>query len=140
MPTERQTESAAVDSVREGRNPLYLVFAYVCVGLGIIGAFLPLLPTTPFLLLAAWAAPKGSPALHGWLYQHPKFGSALVAWEQERAVSARAKWTACVLMAVSWAIMYVQTATWIVPAITGVLFVSVAGFLISRPTPSSSVR
>jgi hypothetical protein len=141
MQTESQIENSARDSaVEPGRNPFYLIFAYACVGLGIIGAFLPLLPTTPFLLLAAWAAPKGSPALHRWLYEHPKFGSALVAWEQERAVSARAKWTACILMAVSWVIMYVQTASWIVPAITGVLFVAVAGFLVSRPTPSSSLQ
>jgi uncharacterized membrane protein YbaN (DUF454 family) len=130
-----QTENAAPDApIQQGRNPFYLVFAYVCVGLGIVGAFLPLLPTTPFVLLAAWAAPKGSPALHRWLYEHPKFGSALVAWEQHRAVSVRSKWTACILMAVSWIIMYVQTATWIVPTITGVLFIAVGVYLISRPS------
>lgn len=117
------------------RSPLHLAIAYVCTGLGIIGAFLPLLPTTPFLLIAAWAAPKGSPALHRWLYEHPAFGSALVAWEQKRAVSTRAKVTACVLLVISWVIMFMQTGTWLVPAVTGVLFVGIAAFLITRPTP-----
>jgi hypothetical protein len=124
-----------VESTSSGRNPFYLAFAYTCVGLGTIGAFLPLLPTTPFLLLAAWAAPKGSPELQTWLYQHPRFGAALIAWEQKRAVATRAKWLACSLMSVSWLIMYFQTSGWIVPAITGALFVSVAGFLVTRPTP-----
>jgi uncharacterized membrane protein YbaN (DUF454 family) len=127
-------ESQQQSELVTGRNPFFLVFAYSCVGLGIIGAFLPLLPTTPFLLLAAWAAPKGSPALHRWLYEHPRFGSALIAWEQERAVSARSKFMACLFMAVSWVIMYLQTDTWIVPAVTGVLFVVVGSYLVSRPT------
>jgi uncharacterized membrane protein YbaN (DUF454 family) len=119
----------------EERNLFYLAFAYICLGLGAIGAFLPLLPTTPFVLLAAWAAPKGSPELHRWLYAHPKFGSVLIAWEQKRAVPTRAKWVACSLMSVSWVIMYLQTSTPVVPAITGVMFICVSAFLISRPTP-----
>jgi len=122
-------------AIVEKRSLFHLVFAYVCVGLGVIGAFLPLLPTTPFLLLAAWAAPKGSPRLHRWLYEHPRYGSVLIAWEQKKAVPTRAKWVACVLMGVSWLIMYFQTSTWIVPVITGVLFVGVSAFLITRPTP-----
>ena len=121
--------------IPEERNLFYLLFAYLCVGLGFIGAFLPLLPTTPFLLLAAWAAPKGSPALHRWLYEHPQFGAVLIAWEQKRAVSTRAKWAACVLMGLSWVIMYVQVGGWILPTITGVLFVVISAFLITRPTP-----
>lgn len=117
------------------RSPLHLAIAYLCTGLGIVGAFLPLLPTTPFLLIAVWAAPKGSPELHRWLYQHPAFGSVLIAWEQKRAVSTRAKWSACILLTVSWLVMYSQTSTWVVPAITGTLFLCIAAFLITRPTP-----
>lgn len=58
-----------------------------------------------------------------------------MAWEQKRAVSTRAKLTACALLVISWAIMFFQTSTWIVPAITGVLFVGIAAFLVTRPTP-----
>lgn len=114
---------------------LYQALAYVSLALGIVGAFLPVLPTTPFLLLAAWAAARGSPRLHTWLYTHPRFSAPLIAWEQKGAVSTGAKCLACVFMSISWVIMYMQTQTPAVPVITGVLFVCVGGFLISRPTP-----
>lgn len=117
----------------EKRNFFYLIFAYLCAGLGIVGAFLPVLPTTPFLLLAAWAATRGSPELHRWLYGHPRFGPPLVAWETRRAVSNPAKLTACVLMGASWTLMFVMTDSPAVPWVTGVLFLVVSAYLISRP-------
>lgn len=120
---------------QDTRRVFYLALAYVCVALGLIGAFLPVMPTTPFLLVAAWAAPKGSPALHRWLYEHETFGPVLTAWDENRAVSTRSKWLACTFMAGSWFIMLYVTETWIVPAITGVIFVSVGTYLITRPTP-----
>ena len=130
-----QEHPSAGLTTTQAKRILYLSFAYLCVALGVVGAFLPVLPTTPFILLAAWAAPKGSPALHRWLYEHPRFGPPLIAWEQKGAVSRPAKWTACTLMTASWVIMYVQTSTWIVPAITGAIFVAVGAFLITRPAP-----
>ena len=117
----------------EQRNFFYLIFAYFCAGLGIIGAFLPVLPTTPFLLLAAWAATRGSPELHRWLHDHPRFGPPLIAWEKNRAVSVSGKWLACSLMAASWTIMLLVTETSVVPIVTGLLFCSVGGYLITRP-------
>jgi uncharacterized protein len=125
----------APEAPRFRRSLPHLVLAYLCIALGIIGAFLPLLPTTPFILVAAWAAARGSPKLHRWLYQHPRFGAPLIAWEQKRAVATGAKWLACSLMAASWVIMYVQTSGPAIPLITGLLFIAVAAFLVTRPTP-----
>ena len=119
----------------EKRNFFYLILAYLSAGLGIVGAFLPLLPTTPFLLLAAWAATRGSPELHRWLYEHPKYGPLLVAWEEKRAVSTEAKLLACALAMTSWVIMLFMTDGWVVPTVTGVLFLCGGTFLVTRPSP-----
>ena len=118
----------------EKRNYFYIAVAYAAIALGTLGIFLPLLPATPFLLLAAWSAAKGSPSLHRWLYAHPHFGGALIAWERNRAVSVRAKWLACLMMIVSWLIMLYQTTGWIIPALTGTIFIVGGGFLLTRPS------
>lgn len=109
------------------------LFAYGCVGLGTAGLVLPLLPTTPFLLLAAWAAPKGSPRLANWLWQHPRFGSTLVAWQNERAIPRRAKRLAVVLLLLSWLVLWLGgAATWLL-GVTALLFCTVCGFVLTRP-------
>jgi len=125
------------DDLREPpvrRNLFYLLLAYLCTGLGVLGAFLPVLPTTPFLLLAAWSAARGSPALHRWLYAHPRFGAPLIAWERNRAVPVSAKILSTVFMTISWLIMLWRTDTLLVPVVTGVLFLAVAAYLLTRPS------
>ena len=116
----------------------YLCLAYVCIGLGAAGLVLPLLPTTPFLLLAAWAAPKGSPRLDAWLRRHPRFGPILRAWDEERAVPTRAKWLACALMLLSWTIILINTSSPWVPVLTGVMFIAVGTYVCTRPAPRTA--
>ena len=113
----------------------YIALAYTCVGLGLVGAFLPILPTTPFLLVALWAAARGSPRLHRWLRNHPTFGPPLRAWEEKGAVPRRAKWLACTLMSASWVIILLVTQGWIIPALTAALFVTVGTYVATRPEP-----
>lgn len=74
----------------------------LAVLLGILGIFLPLLPTTPFLLLASACFVRGSPRLHAWLLGNKVFGSYLNDFEQGRGIPRRAKITILVLM---WASM-----------------------------------
>lgn len=85
------------------RRQSYLVLGWICVALGIIGAFLPVMPTTVFILVAAWAFARSSPRLHQWLREHPRFGAPLVAWEEHRAMSRRAKRIALTMLAASYA-------------------------------------
>ena len=54
--------------------------------LGIIGAFLPIMPTTPFVLVASWCFMKSSPKTHRWLLNQPLLGPALRNWEQYKAI------------------------------------------------------
>jgi uncharacterized membrane protein YbaN (DUF454 family) len=59
--------------------------------LGVIGAFLPVLPTTPFMILSALCFSKSSKRLHTWLTSLPYFGSAIIDWEQNKVIRPRAK-------------------------------------------------
>jgi len=70
----------------------------IAVLLGIIGIFLPLLPTTPFLLLASACFARGSDRLHGWLLSHGTFGAYLRNFEEGRGIPARAKVLALAMM------------------------------------------
>ncbi|MFD2190692.1 YbaN family protein [Pistricoccus aurantiacus] len=117
---------------------VYRCLAFLCIGLGAIGAVLPLLPTTPFLLVAAWAAPKGSPRLATWLWRHPHLGPPLIAWREQRAVPRRAKWLACCLLLLSWSWLAYKGSPLFVLIVTGVFFCCVATFLLTRPNPTTS--
>ena len=111
----------------------YLLFAYGCAGIGAAGVVVPLLPTTPFLILAAWAASKGSPRLLRRLVRHPVYGPILKAWKKERAIPRRAKILACVLLVFSWAVLVFGGVSGLVLAGVSVFFLLVAGFVLSRP-------
>lgn len=74
------------------------LLAYASLGIGIVGIFVPGLPTTPFVLLAAWAASHGSARLHQWLLGHRQFGPLIADWQQHGAVSRKAKWLASLTM------------------------------------------
>jgi uncharacterized protein len=82
-----------------------------CLLLGIVGIFVPLLPTTPFVLLAAFCFSRGSLRCERWLLQHPRFGPMVRDWRANRAIPLRAKQLATALMAAGSA-----WAWWIMPA------------------------
>ena len=78
-----------------------LALAVLSLALGVAGVFLPVLPTVPFLLLAAWSAGYSSPRLSHWLENHPRLGPPITGWRRAGVVSRRAKWTATVCMGAS---------------------------------------
>ena len=80
---------------------LWALLAWTSLILGIIGAVLPVMPTVPFILLAAFAATRGSDRLRGWLVAHPTFGRASLDGEQNGAVTCKAKWIASAMMSIS---------------------------------------
>jgi uncharacterized membrane protein YbaN (DUF454 family) len=88
---------AVVAPVSAGHSllrPLLLLLALVSLLLAVLGAILPGLPSTEFVLLAAWAAARSSPRFHAWLLRHRLFGPLLRNWQDGRRVSRRAKWAA----------------------------------------------
>lgn len=79
-----------------------IALGWISVILGVFGIFLPLLPTVPFLLLAAWCFAKSSPRFHDWLLNHPKLGPIVKTWQQRGGIPKRIKQRTIVLL---WASM-----------------------------------
>ncbi len=116
---------------------LLFVFAVLCLALGVIGVIVPGLPSTVFVLMAAWAAARSSPRLYRWLWFHPLFGSMLRNWANGGRVSRHAKWSASVLMTLCAIILLViDTPRW--AAYSGCGFMAcVLTWLWLRPEPEA---
>ncbi|NWO05111.1 MAG: YbaN family protein [Alteromonadaceae bacterium] len=116
------------------RKTGYRFLAYVFAMLALAGVVLPILPTTPFVIVAAFFASKGSPAFARWLEQHPTFGPAIEQWRHRQAISARAKGLACVMMSSSWSILWMLGSPALVLVISGLSMLAAATWLLTRPT------
>ena len=79
-------------------KPLYLAAGWLCLGLGFLGIFLPLLPTTPFALLAAFCFSRSSTRLHQWLLAQKTFGPIIRDWHQHGVIQTRIKWVSIVMI------------------------------------------
>jgi len=113
---------------------LYFLLGCFFSGLGAIGAVVPGLPTTPFMLLALWAFSKSSQRLHDWLYAHPLFGPPLQQWRSHRVISAEAKLLAVATMVASFIYLAFFTAVSIwVKVFIGLVMLYGAAFILSKP-------
>lgn len=77
----------------------YLAGGLISVGLGVVGAFLPIMPTVPFLLLAAFCFARSNPAWEKRILDHPQWGPQVLDWRERRAISRRSKMMAIGAMA-----------------------------------------
>lgn len=124
-------------SVPPSGRMLWRILAGVSVALAAIGAVLPVVPTTPFLLVAAWAAKRGAPELYERLHQHAIWGPTLCDWRDQRAISTRAKALAIITMSASWSFLWYLNSALPILVVMGVIFASVGVFVLSRPAPKS---
>ena len=93
---------------------VYIFVGGVSLILGGIGVFLPLLPTTPFVLLAAFCFSKGSDRLYTWLMSDPRFSTMVLDWNDQRVIRPRAKAWASVMILVTLVIMaYSNLEVWV---------------------------
>ena len=115
---------------------------YLCMGclmlvLAVIGAILPLMPTTIFLILASWFFARSSPRLEAWLLTHPRFGATLHAWHSTGAIPRPAKAMACAGMTIGFVFFWlgVHPALWVALGVAAFLLAS-AFYVVSRPEPA----
>jgi uncharacterized protein len=87
-PTEPPTDAPPLLRLVSARQRwLYVTIGIFFVVLGAIGALLPVMPATPFLLISLWAFDRSSPRLHAWLWYHPLVGPGLRRWQRERTIA-----------------------------------------------------
>jgi uncharacterized membrane protein YbaN (DUF454 family) len=113
---------------------LLLTIAWTSIAFGVVGVFLPLVPTTPFLLLSAAIFARVSPTFESWLVDHPAFGPSVRAWRDRRAINQSAKISAVVAMTCSLCVL-----VWLDPgplplAIVAAVLSACAAFVITRPS------
>ncbi len=113
----------------------WFAFGMLALGLGLLGLVLPLLPTTPFILLAAFAFARSSQRWHDWLVEHRIFGPLIENWRRHGAIGRRAKALAALSMiavfGLSLALGVSSTVLWV----QAVALTLAAAFVLSRPSP-----
>ena len=110
-----------------------LAFGWANVGLGVIGVFVPGLPTTIFLLVAFWAFSKSSARFQNWLWQHPRLGPPIRDWHEHRVIPMKAKILAAVMMTSSFVyVAFFVADSWLVPAAMAAVMIPAAVYVLSR--------
>jgi uncharacterized membrane protein YbaN (DUF454 family) len=114
---------------------VYLLLGLFFCALGFIGAFLPVVPTTPFLILAAGCFARSSPRLENWLLQHRTFGPNLRAWRDRGAIPLNVKLIALASMGLSFALLLlVGNAGALTLTATAILMAAGLGYIFTRPS------
>lgn len=118
---------------------LFVVSGWLCLGGGFLGIFLPLLPTTPFVLLAAFCFSKGSKSLHRWLLTQRTFGPLIRDWHEHGLIRRHIKWLSVglIVLLMGYPIVFrdVPVALKTVMLLVGI---AIIGFIWSRPSEPQS--
>lgn len=120
-------------------RPVYFIVGMAMVALGIIGIFVPLMPTTTFLIIAAWCFARSSRRAEAWILNHPQFGPPIVAWRNNRAIARRYKLMSIGGMTLGL-VIFVLTAhpAWWLAALVALSLAACATYVATRPEPASA--
>ncbi len=125
------------------KSLFYITLGYICFALGFIGMFLPVMPTTIFMIIALWAFSKGSKKMHHWLLNHPMFGRSLRDWENYKVIPKKAKLTASIVILLSMGyIAFFSSAPVYIAAFAIITMSVVIIYIITRSSerPADSVN
>lgn len=113
----------------------YFLLAWLFFSVGAIGVVLPVLPTTPFMILALWAFTKSSKRFHDWLYHHPLFGPFLQKWQEHHVIPLPAKILSVSMMSASFAylVFFRQLNTYLL-LLVAVLMLFGMWFILTKPS------
>ena len=114
------------------------ILIYNCIGgislaLGLLGVFLPLLPSTCFILLATWAFSKSSPVFHSWLLHKSPFSNSIQSWQQHRIIPVKVKWIATISILASYTITLVFVTNTHILVVLGFGLLGLLAFILSKP-------
>lgn len=113
---------------------IYRAVGLLAMILALAGLALPVLPTTPFLLVALWAFARGAPDWAGRLRRHPRFGPLIVNWEARRAIPRPAKAAAVLSMSGGWAVVAAGVQSVAASAALAAMMAAVLAYVLSRPS------
>ena len=119
---------------------LWTTLGIFSLGLGAIGVILPLLPTTPLVLLAAFAFTKGSPRFRQRLVEHRVFGPIIADWEINGAIARRYKIMACVAMGVVLLGSILAQLSAVILVVQIVCMGAGATYVLTRPSCASPIK
>lgn len=121
--------------MKESKRIIYITIAFISLGLGFLGAFLPILPTTPFAILSAYLFSKSSPRLHAWILKSPLLGPLIQQWEQHGIIRLRAKIFSTVMIVplFAYTLIFVNVHL-VVKIIVTLIGISVLTFIWTRPS------
>jgi uncharacterized membrane protein YbaN (DUF454 family) len=126
--------------VDTGIRILWLLAGLISVAIGVVGLILPLLPTTPFLLVAAFAFARSSSRLNNWLREHRSFGPSITNWHRDGSIDRRAKRIAIIVILMTPVITWLFGAPLWIIACQLVVLSAAAAFILTRPLPSEGHR
>ncbi len=112
---------------------LWTMAGWGAFALGLLGVFLPLLPTVPFMILAAFCFARGSDRFHDWLMNHPRFGPAIHDWRAHGAISRRGKFLAVCGIVLAFTMSVILGLKWWVLVVQAAVLCCVAVFILTRP-------
>ena len=116
-------------------KPFYFILGWLFFTAGFIAIFLPVLPTTPFMILALWSFSNSSQRFHDWLYEHRTFGPPLQRWRQYRVIPLSGKLLSITMMSASFTyILIFRELAWWIYTLTGALMLYAAWFVLSKPS------